>query len=263
MRGLRLPARCIAVCFTVLASTAAAATPDFARDVRPILDRACASCHNDTFSQGGLSLQSREAVLRGGVSGPALKPGDGAGSLLVRRLAKGPLTQMPMGLPPLAEAELGTLKAWIDAGAIWGAPGPDYAREIRPIFEARCVRCHGPSLQQSQLRLDSRGAALKGGLSGAVIVPGKSQDSLLVQRLLGKLSPRMPFEGPPLEADEIARVRAWIDAGAPGPSDVTVAVKRHWAYVKPEKVEPPRVDGEGWVRNAVDRFVAARLACEG
>ncbi len=262
MRGLRLPGRCIALSFAAFASTAGAAAPDFARDVRPILERACASCHNDTLPQGGLSLDSREAALRGGVSGPALRPGDGAGSLLVRRSsASGPLARMPVGLPPLSDTEVATLRAWIDAGATW-ATAPDYVREIRPLFEARCVRCHGPSLQQSQLRLDSRSAALKGGLSGAVIVPGKSHESLLVQRLLGRLSPRMPFEGPPLAPDEITRVRAWIDAGAPGPADPSVAERRHWAYVKPGKVEPPRVKNEGWVRNPVDRYVSARLESE-
>jgi hypothetical protein len=263
MNGSRLPGLCV-VLSVVIAPRGASAAPDFARDVRPILERACASCHKDEAAQGGLSLASREAALRGGLSGPALKPGDGAGSLLVKRLAGGgALPRMPIGLPPLSEAEVRTLSAWIDAGAPWGSPlAPDYAREIRPIFEARCVRCHGPSLQQSRLRLDSRSAALEGGLSGAVIVPGKSQESLLVQRLLGKLSPRMPFEGAPLEPDQIERVRAWIDAGAPGPAEVA-AVKRHWAYLKPEKVEPPRVKNEEWVRNPIDRFVAARLESEG
>jgi hypothetical protein len=247
---------------------------DFARDVQPILQRACAVCHNDTVVQGGLSLASRAGALKGGVSGPAVVPGDGARSLLMKRLGAVPgLQRMPMGLPPLPDADVATLRAWIDAGAPWpdapaaratsAAPGPDFVQEIQPIFQARCTRCHGADLQRNSLRLDSRTGALRGGLSGAVIVPGKSDASLMIQRLLGRITPRMPFEGPPLPEAEIARIRAWIDAGATGPAEAVAAEKRHWAYVKPEQAQLPTVRNEAWVRNPIDRFVLARLEKEG
>jgi len=91
---------------------------EFARHVQPILQRACAICHNETLAQGGLSLASRAAALKGGESGPAIAPGDAAGSLLVKRLSV-VLPRMPMGLPPLPDAEVATLRTWIDAGAAW------------------------------------------------------------------------------------------------------------------------------------------------
>ena len=53
---------------------------EFARDVQPILQRACAVCHNETLAQGGLSLASRAAALKGGESGPSITPGDAAGN---------------------------------------------------------------------------------------------------------------------------------------------------------------------------------------
>ena len=257
--------------------TPASAGPDsvdFAQNVQPILQRACAVCHNETAAQGGLSLASRAGALKGGVSGPAVVPGDGARSLLIKRLGAVPgLQRMPMGLPPLPDSDVATLRAWIDAGAPWpdppaaraasAAPGPDLVKEIQPIFQARCTRCHGADLQRNSLRLDSRTGALRGGLSGAVIVPGKSDASLMIQRLLGKITPRMPFEGPPLPEAEIARIRAWIDAGATGPAEAVAAEKRHWAYVKPERAQPPTVRNEAWVRNPIDRFVLARLEKEG
>ena len=62
-------------------------------------------------------------------------------------------------------------------------PAPDFERDIRPILEANCVSCHGPKQQESLLRLDTRGQALKGGMSGSVIVPGKSRQSPLVRHL--------------------------------------------------------------------------------
>jgi hypothetical protein len=96
----------------------------------------------------------------------------------------------------------------------------DWKRDVQPIFQARCTRCHGAEQQRSQLRLDSRTGALRGGMSGAVVLPGDSRGSALVQRITGALQPRMPFEGSPLPAEEIARIQAWIDAGAPGAVDV-------------------------------------------
>src|SRR5437660_6510341 len=58
--------------------------------------------------------------------------------------------------------------------------GVTYAKDIRPIFEASCFRCHGEERQKGDLRLDSLEAALKGGEDGKVIVPGASKKSLLV-----------------------------------------------------------------------------------
>src|SRR5262245_28330930 len=56
----------------------------------------------------------------------------------------------------------------------------DFARDIEPIFKARCYSCHGPALSSSGLRLDEAEAALKGGYSGAVILPGDSANSRLI-----------------------------------------------------------------------------------
>jgi hypothetical protein len=139
----------------------------------------------------------------------------------------------------------------------------DWKRDVQPIFQARCTRCHGAEQQRSQLRLDSRTGALRGGLSGAVVVPGDSRGSALFQRITGALQPRMPFEGPPLPAEEIARIQAWIDAGAPGAVDAEPPDKRHWAYRKPVRPDPPAAADARWVRNPIDRFVLARLEREG
>jgi hypothetical protein len=139
----------------------------------------------------------------------------------------------------------------------------DFARDVQPILRARCTRCHGAEQQRSQLRLDSRTGALRGGMSGAVVLPGDSRGSALFQRITGVLQPSMPFEGPPLPAEEIARIQAWIDAGAPGAKGAEPPDKRHWAYRKPVRPEPPSVANVAWIRNPIDRFVLARLEREG
>jgi hypothetical protein len=100
-------------------------------------------------------------------------------------------------------------------------------------------------------------------MSGKVVIPGDGPGSPLFQRITGVLQPSMPFEGPPLPAEEIARIKAWIEAGAPGPVDQEPPDKRHWAYRKPVRPAPPAVADTAWIRNPIDRFVLARLEHEG
>ena len=95
----------------------------------------------------------------------------------------------------------------------------DYARDIFPILQQTCFECHGPKKGRGQLRLHTRALTMKGGVSGPVIVPGKSADSLLVQRLLGPAGTvphedQMPLEKDPLPPQQLALIRAWIDQGA-------------------------------------------------
>src|SRR5262245_31490359 len=59
----------------------------------------------------------------------------------------------------------------------------DFARDIRPILEKNCFACHGAEKQKSGLRLDRKAQALAGGDSGKAIVPGKADDSPLVERI--------------------------------------------------------------------------------
>jgi uncharacterized membrane protein len=96
-------------------------------------------------------------------------------------------------------------------------PDSFYARHIYPIFEARCVVCHGEQKVKGGLRVDSYDLLMRGGSEGAVIIPGKPERSILLQRIT--LPPDhkkfMPGEGkPPLKPEEIARIRAWIAQGA-------------------------------------------------
>jgi hypothetical protein len=91
---------------------------DYDRDVRPILETSCFMCHSGSKPQAQLRLDSREGILKGGLSGPAVTPGDGANSLLVRRvLGHGDMTRMPPAGDPLADQQVAVLRAWIDQGA--------------------------------------------------------------------------------------------------------------------------------------------------
>ena len=93
-----------------------------------------------------------------------------------------------------------------------------FERDIRPIFDQTCLRCHGPERPKSHFRLDNRESALKGGDNGIDIIPGDSSKSPLVY-YVARLIPdmEMPPEGKgrPLTEGQIAAFRKWIDDGAP------------------------------------------------
>lgn len=107
------------LCFSPLrAQTSAAASPDFFETkIRPVLANNCYSCH--TGSQlGGLRLDSRDAMLKGGKSGPALVPGDADKSLIIRAVQQTGALKMPMGTK-LNNEQVEDLVAWVKAGAVW------------------------------------------------------------------------------------------------------------------------------------------------
>ena len=100
---------------------------DFARQVQPILLRACLRCHGPERQKGGLRLDRRESALKGGDSGePAVAPGDLEAGTLVERVSSDDETvRMPPKGDRLTPGEVATLKRWIAAGAPWPeSPGP-------------------------------------------------------------------------------------------------------------------------------------------
>jgi mono/diheme cytochrome c family protein len=141
----------------------------------------------------------------------------------------------------------------------------DFTRDIQPILEKSCYSCHGDKLQMGRLRLDSKTAAMNGGQSGTLIHAGKSTESILYQRVAGVGDQaRMPMGAKPLEAAQIALIKAWIDQGAkwPDTSGASTAIKKHWAFVAPAKPPVPVVK-TNWARNPIDNFIVARLEKDG
>ena len=146
----------------------------------------------------------------------------------------------------------------------------DFVRDVRPIFQRACVRCHGPDKQKSEFRLDVRQTALTGGESYAPnIVPGKSADSPLVKMVAGVGDVTMPPEGDRLTAEEIGLLRAWIDQGAKWPDDVAGELKdkSDWWSFKPLPQRGTRSAERGASDNSeasatprsIDVFIRAKL----
>ena len=138
------------------------------------------------------------------------------------------------------------------AGVLLAGEPIEYNRHIRPILAQNCFACHGPdsASRQADLRLDIRERAIKVG----AIVPGNPDQSEVVRRIFASdPDERMP---PPqshkvLSAQEKERIKQWVAAGA--------EYQPHWAFIPPKRPALPEVKNAAWCRNAIDRFILARL----
>ncbi|MCA9154836.1 MAG: DUF1553 domain-containing protein, partial [Planctomycetales bacterium] len=143
----------------------------------------------------------------------------------------------------------------------------DFARDVFPVLQQHCIECHGPDLQEGQLRLDARALVRRGGINGKLFTPGKSDGSLLLQRLTSDdAGDRMPLEADPLDAKQIEVLRRWIDEGANWPDGIGSAateLEKHWAYIKPVRAALPTVSDPNWPQNPIDFYVLQRLDREG
>jgi hypothetical protein len=107
------------------------------------------------------------------------------------------------------------LTAFLLTGVVFGqTPVVSFSKDIQPIFETSCWKCHGAAVQLSKLDLRSRETALRGGVLGPALVPGNASSSRLFRVVSGAEKPAMPMDGK-LTADQIETIKRWIDAGAP------------------------------------------------
>ncbi len=130
----------------------------------------------------------------------------------------------------------------------------DFSRDVLPILSANCFPCHGPDDQarQAKLRLDTRAGAFR--IEHPVIQPGNGKQSELVRRVSSQdPEVRMPpaNSNRQLSPQQIELLRQWVDEGA--------VWSGHWAFETPRRPEVPHIREDAWSRNAIDRFVLARL----
>jgi Protein of unknown function (DUF1553)/Protein of unknown function (DUF1549)/Concanavalin A-like lectin/glucanases superfamily/Planctomycete cytochrome C len=141
-----------------------------------------------------------------------------------------------------------------------GGGGIDFNRDIRPILSDHCYACHGPDggKRKAGLRLDRQEDAFAELKSGKrALVAGDVSKSALVERILAtdpeEIMPP-PKQLKPLSKEEIALLKRWVKEGA--------AWQKHWSFLPPVAVAPPKVKDSRWPKNAIDRFVLARLEKE-
>jgi len=110
---------------------------------------------------------------------------------------------------------------------VMAASTPSFSADVAPILQTNCLSCHSGSVHKSGLILDTYSALMKGGKHGPSILPHDAKGSRIIQMLEGDIDPQMPAGADPLPISDIARIKAWIDAGAEGPpaSEAAPALK--------------------------------------
>ncbi|MBS0208686.1 MAG: DUF1553 domain-containing protein [Planctomycetes bacterium] len=153
-----------------------------------------------------------------------------------------------------------------------------FESKIRPALHEHCLKCHGAEKQKGGLRLDTLGAMLTGGDSGAAIVPGDVAHSPLIQAIeYGEDFVQMP-PSKKLPEGVIADFRTWIKLGAPWPGaekeaaaarpqpkskDITDEDRKYWAYQPVRQPKLPKSARAGWDTNPIDMLIDARLQAKG
>ena len=243
----------------------------FESKIRPLLIKNCHTCHTKTKS-GGLRLDSLEKILKGGNSGAAIIPGSPEKSLLIQVISH---THDRLRMPPtgkLEPHEIGYLKEWIRAGAVWPESKEEFfINKIHPLLEQNCLVCHREN-PEGGLRLDSRAAILLGGHSGPSVIPGNPEESLLIKAVRYE---HERFQMPPtgrLTDEAITELTKWVADGSVWsdtgeellePYEISEEHLNFWSFRAVSQLATPVVHDPRWEKSAVDRLILAKLKKKG
>jgi Protein of unknown function (DUF1549)/Protein of unknown function (DUF1553)/Planctomycete cytochrome C len=135
----------------------------------------------------------------------------------------------------------------------------DFERDVKAILDENCLECHSQDKRKGGLSLTTYDDVLEGGKDGAIVRPGQSARSLIVDRLTGAVEPQMPKDEAALDPKEIAIIRRWIDQGARATPSSPPAPQ---PWEAPMALVAPRVPAIVWTKwqAPLDRFVATYLA---
>ena len=261
-------------------------TPRFESDILPIFEANCLACHGGEPRQGDLDLRTRDGLLRGGRSGVAIVPGLAEESLLLEKIVSG---AMPMAGEKLSPDQIERVRRWISAGAL--EEGEEHkAVSVRPrevtgrevmvnILQVKCLLCHGRRRQEGGLDMRTRTSLLKGGKSGAAIIPGKPEQSLLIQRIVAEEMPPPELQARrsirPVTSSELEKLRQWVVAGAPAEEEEVLEMetepdplvrdedRRFWSFNPPQPPSVPEVNHRAQLRTAIDAFLLEKLEALG
>jgi formylglycine-generating enzyme required for sulfatase activity len=223
----------VGIIATLLSGTASAQV-SFERQVKPVLESACLSCHGEKKPKGELQLHTHEGLLEGSEYGEVVVPGKPEDSTLYTTTILSPDADevMPPKPPLLSKSQSDVIKEWINAGAKW----PEgmilkqirrvgFIKDIKPILESNCLSCHREGHDKGDLRLDESQYAFE-----SSVVPFDLDNSTLYQTIIlpADHEDLMPpsKKGGPLKDEQINLIKDWIVQGAPWPDGVKLAPVR-------------------------------------
>ena len=251
----------------------------FEKDILPILERKCLTCHGEKVRKSELNLSSQVGLKKGSSSGPVLIPGKPDESLLFE-VVHDELMPPSKTTEPLTPEEILQLREWIAAGAAFAKPDVSTEsviteREISQIMLLRCAVCHNGRVKEGGLDLRSRASMLTGGKSGPAINLEQPSQSLILKRIhAGEMPPLRRLASASvkvIEKAEIEAVTKWIETGAPSApgrsesetgeseSEVTDEDKQFWSFKSPVPPNIPEVASLQRVRNQIDSFILEKL----
>ena len=275
----------VALLVVLLQAVSTFAQPSFERDVRPIFEANCFSCHGGTVMLG-LDLRTVTSILRGSHEGPVVIKGSPGKSLLYEKLSKRVMPP-PAFKMKLTDAQIDTVRRWIEEGmpsdegaAIAAKTREETARFEKlalPIFKSRCFSCHGRDNPMGGLDQRTLKSVLKGSANGPVISDLGSDKSILIRKVAsGSMPP--PGAGGPLSESEERTLAHWIDTSdfrllrphverttfnqAEAPP-VRESDRQFWAFRKPVAGKVPSVKNRRRVRTPIDAFLLAQLEAKG
>jgi hypothetical protein len=153
-----------------------------------------------------------------------------------------------------------------------------FKNDLRKLLAHQCLDCHGGTETESKFDISTRAALLKGGKKGLAIIPGNAEKSRLYRLITHAEKPHMPEDQDKLPDAAIAKIRDWINDGAPydkpllDPSakgkpwqqrPIAPDARDYWAFLPLAKSAPPTVKNMAWCKTTADRFVVARLESKG
>jgi hypothetical protein len=151
----------------------------------------------------------------------------------------------------------------VSALPLWAAGPLQFEKDILPLLEAKCTKCHTGADAQGGLDVRTRASLHKGGKSGAAFISGEPDRSLLIARVR---TGQMPPGGPKLGDGDLELLRKWVELGAPAANPDAVPTtshisdrdREHWAFQPPRRPEVPKKSA-----NPIDAFVLAALEKSG
>ncbi len=213
----------------------------FEQEVAPILTSNCLQCHGEEQASANLRLDTYNMIAKGGRSGvPVVPRVPQRSGLVLRMVAENEQQRMPRGRAKLADAEIMTIARWIEQGAAFDGKDQDapigdstvvkkppvtvvkadgtetvsFSKDIAPWMVNICMGCHSGNNPRGNFGFTTFEQLLQGGPTGTTIVPGKPDESYIVDLVLRQEPLKMPAGQAQLKQSQALALETWIREGA-------------------------------------------------